>query len=344
MNEILELTGEKPLFQMEAKYIYEFRDGTKYLIEGEALQARFEAFNLQVGRIFQLGHRVATTFIEIGQLLLKLKEEGFYFYVHRKAESYSDIFSFAYKVFGFSKSTTYGMMSVAERFVAPGGKDLYCAYEGFSYSALVEMLPLPPERIKLFTPEVRVSEIRELRKGWEKYGYESGTWQEELHRIRELEAKEEAEQKKGKEKKKGLLSLLNDTPPAAVSSEETKTEEPNTEQSAAVVKAEPLVPCKRKLILKNDEERRKFLTKENAMTWPKYLEIPALKIVWYRYEFANGAQVLAEIGGEYDYRGIYHDTGYFRLHLISKMKPFYEVRGNSTSDIVAYMKTNKNRI
>ena len=74
MNEILELTGEKPLFQMEAKYIYEFRDGTKYLIEGEALQARFEAFNLQVGRIFQLGHRVATTFIEIGQLLLKLKE------------------------------------------------------------------------------------------------------------------------------------------------------------------------------------------------------------------------------------------------------------------------------
>ena len=353
MEEIFNF-GEKPKLEPREGLYSTIEDGhVGWQTKGEIV-AKSVRLNGLVDRIFDLGKKVVTSFIEIGQMLLEIERDHLYIYVRCKYESYPTVEAFALKIFGFSKSTTYNLIGVAKRFCGDD-KEILPQYKDYTYSKLVQFLPMSRTDIDRFTPEVTVAEIKELRKGWEKYGRNiDNTWQQELHRVRER-AVAEASAAEKKDRKESFLSLLTgdqsesvspsaaeDVPPANADAE------PNVREIVSIPHAAEAIP---KHAFKNDDERKEFISWQKAELWPSYIRIPDLNLEYRRMEFANGASVIAMFGGTY--------TGYdsetklydhyetrkpFRLYLQTPEKPEFDMNGTSASAIVEYMKRHKDEI
>ena len=352
MEEVLNF-GEMPELTQAVDWFRQY-DGT-YLHRIE-IGKRVEALNAKVERIFQLGKRVVSSFIEIGQLLLDIDRDHSFQLIRNKRETYSTIEEFAYKIFGFGRSTTYNLMNVAKRFAQDG--KILPAYQDYTYSKLVQFVPLETERIQRFTPEVKVEEIKELRKGWELYGYDgTKTWQEELHRVRECAAAEVTDREK-KNRNAGLIELLT-------GSTEAPTPQPSEDQAAAQSPAEapaaapephivrPLcvAPVREMHVFKNDAERKEFISWENAAKWPIYIKVEEFNLHYHRMEFANGAVVIAAFGGEYSgfdrstgKYDIYQKDKPYRLFLQTPEKPEFDMNGTSPSSVVEYLKAHRDEI
>lgn len=350
MEEVLNF-GEKPELTQAVDWFRQY-DGT-YLHRIE-IGKRVKALNEKVERVFQLGKRVVSSFIEIGQALLDINRDQSFQMVRNKYETYSTIEEFAYKIFGFGRSTTYNLMNVAKRFTLQG--EVLPAYQDYTYSKLVQFLPLETERIQRFTPEVKVEEIKELRKGWERYGYDgTKTWQEELHRVRECAAAEVTEKEK-KDRNVGFIQLLTGSteapvPQTAEQQSAPPAEEPAVEPEPHVVQPLFAVPAKEKHPFKNDAERKEFISWANAAKWPIYIKVEEFHLHYHRMEFANGAVVIAAFGGEYsgyDHNtqkyDIYQKDKPYRLYLQTPEKPEFDMNGTSPSAIVEYMKAHRDEI
>ena len=355
MEEVLNF-GEMPKLEKSQTQFYLFDGSRSRYLSGEEIDARVEALKTRVERIFQLGKRVVSSFIEIGQILVDINKDQAFQVVRNKHETYSSIEDFAYKIFGFCRSTTYNLMNVAKRFAMDG--KILPVYQDYTYSKLVQFVPLETERIQRFTPEVTVQEIKELRKGWELYGYDgTKTWQEELHRVRERAAAEVPEREK-KNRNAGLIELLT-------GSTEAPKPQPSEDQAAAQSPAEapaaapepvtvlPLiaVPAKEMHVFKNDAERKEFISWKNAATWPVYIKIEEFNLHYHRMEFANGAVVIAAFGGEYSgfdrstgKYDIYQKDKPYRLFLQTPEKPEFDMNGTSPSAVVDYMKAHRDEI
>ena len=117
-DDLLNFCGEVPQFALKDENVFEPDPvtGSMKFVSKEDMNERLSILNIQVENIFRLGRRVSRTFVEIGNLLVKISLGNTISHVCRKSEDYPDIFVFANKVFGFSRSTTYGLMSVAKRF------------------------------------------------------------------------------------------------------------------------------------------------------------------------------------------------------------------------------------
>ena len=349
MEEVLNF-GEMPKLTQAVDWFRQY-DGT-YLHRIE-IGKRVEALNAKVERIFQLGKRVVSSFIEIGQALLDINRDQSFQMVRNKYETYSTIEEFAYKIFGFGRSTTYNLMNVAKRFTLQG--EILPAYQDYTYSKLVQFLPLETERIQRFTPEVKVEEIKELRKGWERYGYDgTKTWQEELHRVRECAAAEVTEKEK-KDRNAGFIQLLTGSTEAPVPQEAEQqsapfVEEPSAEPEPHVVQPLFAVPAKKKHPFKNDAERKEFISWENAAKWPIYIKVEEFHLHYHRMEFANGAVVIAAFGGAYRYDhktqkyDVYQKDKPHQLYLQTPEKPEFDMNGTSPSSVVEYMKAHRDEI
>ena len=350
MEEVLNF-GEKPELTQAVDWFRQY-DGT-YLHRIE-IGKRVKALNEKVERVFQLGKRVVSSFIEIGQILVDIDKDCSFQMVRNKYDRYPTIEAFAYKVFGFGRSTTYNLMNVAKRFAQDG--KILPAYQDYTYSKLVQFVPLETERIQRFTPEVKVEEIKELRKGWEQYGYDgTKTWQEELHRVRECAAAEVTEREK-KDRNAGLIELLTGSTEAPTPQPTEQSPAPPAEVPAAVpepqiVQPQFAVPAKEKHVFKNDAERKEFISWENAAKWPVYIKVEEFNLHYHRMEFANGAVVIAAFGGEYS--GYDHNTQKYdiyqkdkphRLYLQTPEKPEFDMNGTSPSAIVEYMKAHRDEI
>lgn len=355
MEEVLNF-GEMPELERNREKFYLYDGSQSRYLSGEEIDGRVETLKIRVERIFLLGKRVVSAFFEIGQLLLDIDRDQSFQMVRNKHETYSSIEDFAYKIFGFGRSTTYNLMNVAKRFTLRG--EILPAYQDYTYSKLVQFLPLETERIQRFTPEVKVEEIKELRKGWERYGYDgTKTWQEELHRVRECAAAEVTEKEK-KDRNAGFIQLLT-------GSTEAPTPQPSEDQAAAQSPAEapaaapephivrPLcvAPVKEMHVFKNDAERKEFISWENAAKWPVYIKVEEFNLHYYRMEFANGAVVIAAFGGEYSgfdrstgKYDIYQKDKPYRLFLQTPEKPEFDMNGTSPSSVVEYMKAHRDEI
>ena len=292
----------------------------------------YEALEEQVKIIKGGCNRIAHSYIQIGFALKEIKDRQLFKAASNGYSAYADIETFAFKVFGFSRTTTYNLLGVIEEFCDSNKKALKSYYSDFSYSKLVEMLPLGYQQYKTIDSTATVSEIRELKKIWDKYGFDDKqTWKEALRKGRERMAEEANKERteKAQQKTAGLLSLLTASPGTG----ETVVPEV-IEQKAA-----ENTP---RLKFKNDTERKAFLHAENCKKWPLYVDVPQLGLQFRRYVFANGDSIIAEFGHEYTWEKKY--TGRFRLHLQTKDKPEFDCTGIAETYVLEYLKAHKDEL
>ena len=328
---------------------FEVYPGTLFDVNGKFLshdevRDRVERLKSLVLQICICGRNVVSYYIKIGRALLEIRDEKLYRYAHRKCESYDDVFVFSFMVFGFAKSTTYNLMGVAERFSDDVSDGVNPRYKDFSYSKLVEFLPMRDDQIERFTPDATVQEIRELRKYWDRYGYDDqNSWSVELQRCRQRAAEEDEKKRREKDKDRtgSFLSLLT----------EIKEEEPQTvsvpSSSAEGKIVQPLLNVSgKKVSFQNGAERKKFLSAENAKTWPLYIDVPDLDLQFRKFEFVNGDSIIAEFGKFYPSYTTDRSRArdWFRLHLQTKEHPRYDCQGVSTTYVLDYLTKHKNEI
>lgn len=96
-------------------------------------------------------------FVHIGYRLKQIRDSGMY-------NGEADIFGFAMKEYGLSKSTTSRFIAINERFSEGGNSlELRQEYKALGSSKLAEMLALPDTECQMITERTTVKEIRELK-------------------------------------------------------------------------------------------------------------------------------------------------------------------------------------
>lgn len=216
-----------------------------------ALEADFE--------IRRTVRHISNKFIYLGRLLKKVKDDGLCIYitqpdsaVERLYGYYGTFEEYVRKEFGFSRSTAYSLIGVYESFGTNDGH-IRPEYESYSYSALVEMLPLSGDTLQKVTPEMTVKEIRELK------------------------ASEDA----ATELKLTAIDKVISMSTAAQTSEA---------ESPVIIDVESEVvqtSGQTALQLKNKSDREQWLKdyKQHCRLW---VEVPPLGLKVYRYDFRNG--------------------------------------------------------
>ncbi len=96
-------------------------------------------------------------FVHIGYRLKQIRDSEMF-------DGEADIFGFARKEYGLSKSTTSRFIAINERFSEGGNSlELRREYKALGSSKLAEMLALPDAECQLITERTTVKEIRELK-------------------------------------------------------------------------------------------------------------------------------------------------------------------------------------
>lgn len=107
-------------------------------------------------KINEATQQIKNNYIYIGFLLNELsRSEQF------SHEPYT-IVEYAENEFGFSKSLTYSMMKVAERFC--DGMFISDGFKNYGYSQLVELLPVSDNDLIEFDSDMSVREIKEKKR------------------------------------------------------------------------------------------------------------------------------------------------------------------------------------
>ncbi len=140
-------------------------------------------------------------------------------------------------------------------------------------------------------------------------------------------------------------ALRMERPGGIISSEEHRAGLLQTVKDNAKYFYSNILPPAQKLLLKNDEERKAFLSNQNAKTWVLWIEVPLLGLRYHRFDFLNGDYLVMEFGNRYGYN---RETGKddklyetFRLHLITKERPQWETEGIAPTYVLEYLKTHK---
>lgn len=100
---------------------------------------------------------IAKSFIEIGMMLDNIQNMDTF-----RDKGYVSIAAFAQAELGLSKNQTYNLINVSRSFTYAG--QIQERYKEFSFSQLVEMVSLPEELHEEIKPEMKVVEIREIKK------------------------------------------------------------------------------------------------------------------------------------------------------------------------------------
>ena len=99
----------------------------------------------------------AQNFVYIGYRLKQIRDSGNF-------GGAEDVFEFAQKEYGISKSAVSRFIAINEKYSEGGNSlELKEQYKGFSSSKLSEMLSLPDSECELITEETTVKQIRELK-------------------------------------------------------------------------------------------------------------------------------------------------------------------------------------
>jgi hypothetical protein len=127
----------------------------------------FESYQLIVTEIEKDQHYHALTngikrliegifdnYLEIGTKLNEINESNLYM-----INGYKTIEDYAQSEFNLSRTTTNNVMNIVKRFCDEDG-DLLEKYEDYSFSNLVELLPVKDEDIDKFSPSLTVKETR----------------------------------------------------------------------------------------------------------------------------------------------------------------------------------------
>lgn len=100
---------------------------------------------------------VFKNYLSIGYLLLEAKNNNIF-----EVNKYKDIYEYASKEFELSSTTTKNVMHIVSRFCDEDGY-LLEKYQDYSFSNLVELLPVPDSDIDKFKPTMTVKSVRDKK-------------------------------------------------------------------------------------------------------------------------------------------------------------------------------------
>lgn len=123
----------------------------------------------------RLNH-LAESFVAIGYRLKQIRDSEAY-----RQDGYENIFEFAQKEFGLTKSPASRFMAINDRYSVGGNSlELRPEFIGLGKSRLSEMLTMDPENYILVTEQTSIKEIRELKHMERNPGEELTKFQEML--------------------------------------------------------------------------------------------------------------------------------------------------------------------
>lgn len=101
---------------------------------------------------------------QIGVHLIELFDSRAYIVISNGQGHAQFFWQFCEERFKLDKSTVSRYMNVVDEF-GDGHKDLHKKWKEYSWSVLVEMLPMSPSARKAVTPDMTCAEVREMKKG-----------------------------------------------------------------------------------------------------------------------------------------------------------------------------------
>lgn len=249
---------------------------------------------------------------------------------------YADIYELSEIEFGFKKSSTAAYIAIATEFMNYSDMSVRDSYQAFSYSQLVEMLPLSAyDRIRI-TPDMTVKQIRKYKQDHKFVTLENGM----LTMYGELSDKQKTAYAEYKERQKAEKHSVQTS-----GQEDVETAIANLQDFDKNISVTSNGPVSKSsyLNLKNKTEREKFL--DSYKSWGVWLSVPELDLTCYKYKFANGDELV--VSESYSYYGDCYKADKkalsVRYHLRDNDKRnFFDLSGIAKTYVLEYM-TNKSK-
>lgn len=124
----------------------------------------FKTYKSVIEDIKEYSQEAVLNFLQIGRLFKRVKEEKLY-----EIEDYSSVYEFALNKFGYRETSVKNFISVFDKYadttdVRNSYFDIKEEYENYSFTSLVELLPVPEKEIKEnYSPEMTIKEIRQTK-------------------------------------------------------------------------------------------------------------------------------------------------------------------------------------
>lgn len=126
--------------------------------------SNFKTYTTVIEDIKEYSQEAVLNFLQIGRLFKRVKEEKLY-----EIEDYSSVYEFALNKFGYRETSVKNFIAVFDKYadttdVRNSYFDIKEEYENYSFTSLVELLPVPEKEIKeKYSPEMTVKEIRQSK-------------------------------------------------------------------------------------------------------------------------------------------------------------------------------------
>lgn len=124
----------------------------------------FRTYKTVIEDIKEYSQEAVLNFLQIGRLFKRVKEEKLY-----EIEDYSSVYDFALNKFGYKETSVKNFIAVFEKYADSEDLDydyfdIKEEYKNYSFTSLVELLPVPEEEIKEnYSPEMSIKEIRQSK-------------------------------------------------------------------------------------------------------------------------------------------------------------------------------------
>lgn len=128
------------------------------------LSKNVQRFNELTNKINTALNDASSKFLEVGATLYRVRQEKLY-----EIEEYEDIYEYASDKFGLKRTTTSNFMNMFIRFgtldegYSIKGYSLKDEFKEYNLSQLTELVSVPEDDIKKFTPSMTVKEIRSVK-------------------------------------------------------------------------------------------------------------------------------------------------------------------------------------
>lgn len=251
---------------------------------------------------------------------------------------YKDIYELSEVEFGFKRSSTAAYIAVAEEYgVRINSVEAPGRWSQFSFSQLVEMLPLDDYDRGLIKPEMTVKQIREWRQNHKFVVLEDG----DCVMYGELSEKQRREYADYKERQKAECgagkSEIDDFVQTS-GQEKCNMADANLQdfEKDVVVQSAKAVAKSVLLGLKNRQQREEFVN--SYKDWGVWLSVPELNLTCYKYKFANGHEIVVSVYSAYVDYGIHQCREELRrYHVIDDKRTFFDLTGVPLTYVLNYM-------
>lgn len=126
--------------------------------------SNFKTYKTVIEDIKKYSQEAVLNFLQIGRLFKRVKEEKLY-----EIEDYSSVYEFALNKFGYRETSVKNFIAVFDKYADTTDVRYSCfyikeEYENYSFTSLVELLPISEDEIKeKYSPEMSIKEIRQSK-------------------------------------------------------------------------------------------------------------------------------------------------------------------------------------